>query len=65
MKVFGDSHLVVQHVLGEYQFLNDTLNSYVEKYRDIIFSFYEFDIRHISRTKNFRANNFAQEALGY
>jgi hypothetical protein len=37
MKAFGDSHLVVQHVLGEYQFLDDTLNSYVEKYRDIIF----------------------------
>jgi hypothetical protein len=32
---------------------------------DIICSFDEFDIQHISRAKNFRANDLAHEASGY
>jgi ribonuclease HI len=31
VKAFGDSQLVVQHVLEEYQCLDGTLNSYLEK----------------------------------
>jgi hypothetical protein len=41
VKAFGDSHLVVQHVLEEYQCLDGTLNSYLEKCWDIIHSFGE------------------------
>jgi ribonuclease HI len=31
VNVFGDSQLVVQQILEEYQCLDDTLNSYLEK----------------------------------
>jgi hypothetical protein len=62
---FGDSQLVVQQVLEEYQCFDGTLNSYLEKCWGIIHSFDEFNIRCISRIKNHRANNLAQDASGY
>jgi ribonuclease HI len=65
VRVFGDSQLVVQIFLEEYQCLDDTLNNYLEKCWGIIHSFDEFDIRHISKVENCRANNLAQDALGY
>jgi ribonuclease HI len=49
VKSFGDSQLVVQQVLEEYQCLDSTLNSYLEKCWGIIHSFDEFSIQHISR----------------
>jgi hypothetical protein len=65
VKAYDDSQLVVQQVLEEYQCLNDTLNSYLEKCWGIIHPFDEFGIRHISRVENCRANNLAQDASGY
>jgi hypothetical protein len=65
VKAFGDSQLVVQQVLEEYQCFDGTLNSYLEKCWSIIHSFDEFSIRHISRVENHRANNLAQDASGY
>ena len=47
------------------QCLDDTLNSYLEKCWDIIHSFDELNIRHISIHENCRANNLAQDASGY
>jgi ribonuclease HI len=65
MKVFGDSQLVVQQVLEEYQCFDGTLNGYLEKGWDIIHSFDEFSIQHISKVENHRANDLAQDASGY
>jgi ribonuclease HI len=65
VKAFGDSQLVVQHVLEEYQCFDGTLNSYLEKCWSIIHPFDEFSIRLISRVENHRANNLAQDASGY
>jgi hypothetical protein len=65
VKAFGNSQLVVQHVLKEYQCFDGTLNSFLEKCWGIIHSFDEFSIWHISRVENHRANNLAQDALGY
>jgi ribonuclease HI len=65
VKVLGDSQLVVQQILGTYQCLDGILNSYLKKCWDIMCSFDEFGIRHISRTENSRANDLAQEASGY
>jgi ribonuclease HI len=65
VKAFGDSQLVVQQVLEEYQCLDGTLNGYLEKCWAIIHYFNEFNIRHISRVENCRANNLAQDASGY
>jgi ribonuclease HI len=65
VKAFCDSQLVVQQVLEEYQCFDGALNSYLEKCWGIIHSFDEFNIRHISRVENHRANNLAQDASGY
>jgi hypothetical protein len=65
VKAFGDSQLVIQQVLEEYQCFDGALNSYLEKCWGIIHSFDEFSIRHISRVENHRANNLAQDASGY
>jgi ribonuclease HI len=65
VKAFGDSQLVVQQVLEEYQCFDGTLNSYLEKCWGIIHSFDEFSIQHISRVENHRANNLAQDASVY
>jgi ribonuclease HI len=65
VKAFGDSQLVVQQVLEEYQCFDGTLSSYLEKCLGIIHSFDEFSIWHISRDENYRANNLAQDASGY
>jgi hypothetical protein len=51
--------------LEEYQCFDGTLNGYLEKCWDIIHSFDEFNIRHISRVENHRANSLAQDASGY
>jgi ribonuclease HI len=65
VRAFGDCQLIVQQVLEEYQCLVRTLKSYLEKCWDIIRSFDEFNIRHISRDENCRAYNLAQDGLGY
>jgi ribonuclease HI len=65
VNTFGDSRLVVQQILEEYGCLDGTLNSYLKKCWDIIHSFDKFNIRHISRVENCRANNLAQDASGY
>jgi ribonuclease HI len=65
VKAFGDSQLIVPQILEECQCLDGTLNSYLEKCWDIIHSFDEFNIQHISMVENCRANNLAQDASGY
>jgi ribonuclease HI len=65
VKALGDSQLVVQQVLEKYQCLDGTLNNYLEKCWRIIHSFDEFNIRHICRVENYRANNLAQHTSGY
>jgi hypothetical protein len=65
VKAFGDSQLVIQKVLGEYQCFEGTLNGYLEKCWDTIHFFDEFSIRHISRVENCRANDLTQDASGY
>jgi hypothetical protein len=65
VNTFGDSQLVVPHILEKYPCLDGTLNSYLEKCWDIIHYFDEFNIWHISRVENCRANNLAQDASGY
>jgi hypothetical protein len=65
VKVFGDSQLVGQQTLEKYQCLDGSLNGYLKWCWDIIRSFDEFDIRHISRAENCKSDGLAQDALGY
>jgi hypothetical protein len=61
----GDSLLVVQQVAGEFQYLEGTMNMYLDMCLDIIASFTEFKICHVPRHENFKANMLAQQAYDF
>jgi len=65
VKAFGDSLLVVQQVSKVCQCYNGSLNMYLDKCLDIIFSFDEFIIKQTPREENGKANPLAQQASGY
>jgi ribonuclease HI len=65
VRAFGDSQLIVEQVLEEYQCLDGSIISYLEKCWNIIHSFDEFNIRHISSVEICRAKNLAQDTSGY
>jgi ribonuclease HI len=56
INVFGDSNLIVQQIRDDSQCLDGVLNSYRDKYLDIIKLFDMFSIKHIPREENSRAN---------
>jgi hypothetical protein len=64
-KFFGDSHIVVDQILGEYQCLDGNLNDYLERSSYIIHYFDEFGIQYISRIEKSRVNDLAHEASRY
>jgi ribonuclease HI len=63
--VFGDSKLIVQQVREDSQCLNGVLNSYRDRYLDIIKLFDTFSIKHIPQEENSWANRLAQQTSGY
>ena len=65
VEIFRDSLLVVQQVSKVCQCYNGSLNAYLDKCLDIISSFDEFVIRHLTREENGQANALAQQASGY
>jgi hypothetical protein len=65
VEVYGDSLIVVQQVAGEFQCLEGSLRACLDACLDIIGSFAEFQIRHIPRHENQKANMLAQQASGY
>ena len=60
VEAFGDSLLVMQQVSKVCQCYNGSLNAYLDKCLDIISSFDEFIIKHISREENGKANTLSQ-----
>jgi ribonuclease HI len=54
--VFGDSNLIMQQIRGDSQCLDGVLNSYRDRWLDIIKLFDTFSIKHIPRGENNRAN---------
>jgi hypothetical protein len=62
---YGDSLLVVQQVTGEFQCLEGSLRACLDACLNIIDSFAKFQIWHVPRHKNQRANMLAQQASGY
>jgi hypothetical protein len=57
---FSDSLLIVQQVRGESQCLDRVLKSYRDECMDMIRAMGSFQINHIPREKNERANSLAQ-----
>jgi hypothetical protein len=65
VEAYGDSLLVVQQVVGEFQCLEGSLLACLDACHDIIGSFAKFQIRHVTRHENQKANMLAQQASGY
>jgi ribonuclease HI len=55
-----DSLLVVHQVSEKYQYLDRSLNAYLDKCLDIIARFDEFSIHHVYRHENSKVNDLAQ-----
>jgi hypothetical protein len=65
VEALGDSNLVIKQIKGECQCLDGTLNEYLERCLDIIRELDSFQISHIPREDNWRANALAQQVSGY
>jgi hypothetical protein len=65
VEIFGDSMLVINQLLGEYECKNDILRVYQEECLHLLKEFKTVIIEHIPRAYNEEANNLAQEASGY
>jgi ribonuclease HI len=65
VKAYGDSLLVVQQVAGEFQCLEGSLRVCLDACLDIIGSLTEFQIQHVPRHENQRANkHLAMTSVG-
>jgi hypothetical protein len=65
VEAYGDSLLTVQQVAGIFQCLEGSLRACLGVCLDIIVYFAEFQIRHIQRHENQKANMLAQQASSY
>jgi ribonuclease HI len=60
VKAFGDSLLVMQQIASTFQYLDGSLNAYLDKCLEIITLFNDFFVQHVSRDENTVANDLAQ-----
>jgi ribonuclease HI len=65
VEAFCDSLLVVQQVSGIYQCLDVSLHAYLDKCMQIITSFNDFTIQHVSRDEKTVADDLAQQASDF
>lgn len=65
IEALGDSLWVVQQISKGHQYFDKSLIVYLEVSLDIKFTLGCFNISHISRHENWRANELAQQAFGY
>jgi hypothetical protein len=65
IEAFNNSLIVVQQVDDIYQRFDASLNSYLEKYLEIIPLFDDFTVQHVSGDENIVVNDLAQQALGF
>jgi ribonuclease HI len=65
VEAYGDSLLVVQQIAVEFQCLEGSLRVCLDASLDIIGSLVEFQIQHVLRHENQRANMLAQQASSY
>jgi ribonuclease HI len=57
VETFDDSLLVVQQVIGVYQYFDVSLNAYLDKYLENIALLNNFTVHHISRDENTMTND--------
>jgi hypothetical protein len=62
VEAFGDLLLVMQQVVGVFQYFDGSLNAYLNKCLEIIALFNDFTMQDISRDEN---NDLAQQASDF
>ena len=65
IKVFGDSQLIINQLLGLYECKEDVLRKYYEEGQELLNSFFFVMMKHIPKIQNQEANRLAQSASGY
>ncbi|XP_073112115.1 uncharacterized protein [Elaeis guineensis] len=62
LKVFSDSQLIVGQIKGEFETRDPTMAKYHQKVKDLVAPFEYFEISHISRAENARADALSRLA---
>ncbi|XP_038971178.1 uncharacterized protein LOC120104328 [Phoenix dactylifera] len=62
LRVFSDSQLVVSQVLEDFEAKEPSMQKYLQKVRELISALGSFNIQHIPRTENLRADEFSKLA---
>ena len=65
MEIFGDSMLVINQLIGEYECKDDILRIYHEECLQLLREFKKVTIEHVPKFYNSDANRLAQHASGY
>ena len=65
VEIFGDSMLVVNQLIGEYECKDDILRVYHEECLRLLKEFRKVTIEHVPKFYNGDANRLAQHASGY
>jgi ribonuclease HI len=63
LQIRGDSELIVKQVTGEYSVNDPELREYRVRVRELLAAFDDWDISHVPREVNDRADDLANEAL--
>jgi len=65
VEIFGDSMLVINQLVGNYECRSEVLITYHEKCIQLLKEFKDFRLEHIPQLHNEEANRLAQHASGY
>ena len=65
VEIFGDSMLVINLLVGEYECKDDILRLYHEQCLRLLKEFKKITIKHVPKFHNSDANRLAQHASGY
>jgi hypothetical protein len=65
IEAYGDSLLIVQQISKVFQCLDGSLNMYLDKCLDIIYTLDYFSIAHVYMHDKWLANELVQQASGY
>ena len=65
IEVFGDSQLIINQLIGLYEYKDDILRGYYDECQRLLKEFPHVSLQHIPRAQNQEANWLAQSASGY
>jgi hypothetical protein len=65
VEAFGYSLLVLQQIASTFQYLDRSLNAYLDKCLEIIALFDNFTVQLVSRDENTVVKDLVQQALGF